>query len=438
MLLSELPKVDLIKLHQHNPECYPFLLESRAISEKQRQYSILFTHPQESLVLRRLSDFDFLAELAKKVEQNKLFSQISLPFIGGYFVYLSYELIAQIEKKLAPQLIYNNNQPLAYATRINSAIIIDHHKNKTYWVDKENNQNKIKAILKDIKVINSQNRAVNSTIKADIINKERQFFTEQIVPIKAYIQAGDVFQVNLSRAWQIKLRQNYHSAQIYEALQHSNPAPFSALVSFLGFDIISSSPERLFQVKADIIQTRPIAGTRPRGLANHKDQQLQQELLSHPKERAEHIMLVDLERNDLGKICQHGTIIVDELMVLESYPAVHHIVSNIRGRLKKNAGCASIIRAIFPGGTITGCPKIRCMEIIAQLEQISREAYTGSLGYISDHGSMDFNILIRSLSRIDNTLNLRTGAGIVHDSNPEKEADETEYKAQAILKIFSH
>lgn len=175
------------------------------------------------------------------------------------------------------------------------------------------------------------------------------------------------------------------------------------------------------RVEQNVIETRPIAGTRPRGQDAANDQALLQELISHPKERAEHIMLIDLKRNDLGRVCEYGSVKVDELMVIESYQHVHHIVSNVRGRLKAGMTPGQVIRAVFPGGTITGCPKVRCMEIIAELEQVRREAYTGSVGYINHNGDMDFNILIRTMSLQGQQLNFRTGAGIVIDSIAENE-----------------
>ena len=189
-----------------------------------------------------------------------------------------------------------------------------------------------------------------------------------------------------------------------------------------------------------IVETRPIAGTRPRDENQQSDEALAKELLSHPKEQAEHIMLIDLERNDLGRVCRPGTIEVNELMVLESWQHVHHIVSNVRGELDSNKSPVDVLRAVFPGGTITGCPKVRCMEILAEMEQQARGAYTGSLGYINNDGSMDFNILIRTMVREkeddNNKITFRAGGGIVSDSVAEKELEETRAKAKGLLKIF--
>ncbi|SFV81067.1 Para-aminobenzoate synthase, aminase component [hydrothermal vent metagenome] len=265
--------------------------------------------------------------------------------------------------------------------------------------------------------------------------EEESKFLSGVQRSRDYIVAGDVFQVNLSRQWQYQLDSEIAPVQIYQALKRSNPAPFSALARFKDFSIISSSPERLFSVDGDQIETRPIAGTHPRG-SGEEDERLKAQLINHPKEQAEHIMLLDLERNDLGRVCEYGSVHVNEIMTLESYPYVHHIVSNIKGKLRADVGIKALVQALFPGGTITGCPKIRCMQIIAELEQMPRQAYTGSLGYISSNGKMDFNILIRTITQQDSTLTLRAGAGIVFDSVAERELEETKHKAEGMLKIF--
>jgi anthranilate synthase component 1 len=263
-------------------------------------------------------------------------------------------------------------------------------------------------------------------------------FRQGVREIREYIRAGDVFQVNLSRGWEARGEGAIDAAGLYARLARSNPAPFAALARMPGGTLVSSSPERLVRIDGRRVQTRPIAGTRPRGRSDHDDQRLSSELVSHPKERAEHIMLIDLERNDLGRVCEVGSVEVDELMVVESYAHVHHIVSNVRGRLRPEAGPADVIRAIFPGGTITGCPKVRCMEIIAELERVGRSFYTGALGYIDRSGRMDLNILIRSMLVDGDRIAFRTGAGIVADSDPDAELAETEDKALGLLRAIDH
>jgi anthranilate synthase component 1 len=268
---------------------------------------------------------------------------------------------------------------------------------------------------------------------AGVHEDDPQQYLDAVARIHNYIVEGDVFQVNLSRCWRINLGQTVDAAVLFDNLGIHNPSPFSGLARWPDAAIISSSPERLVSVHGKTVETRPIAGTRPRSATAAADVGLSDELMSNPKERAEHVMLIDLERNDLGRICVPGSIEVNELMVLESFAHVHHIVSNVRGTLRDDVLPGQVIRAVFPGGTITGCPKVRCMEIIAELEHEARGAYTGSMGYINRDGSMDLNILIRSMVYCGNELQLRAGAGIVADSVAAAELEETRSKARGLL-----
>ena len=430
MKILEIQKVDLASFCYLNSERYPFLLESVNHNDFNR-YSILFAFPGESIVLKSFSDFDFLNELKNQFKPNNLNSD--LPFVGGWFVYLSYELIGQIESSLSSE-VYRSNLPIAYAVKIPSAIIIDHQLDKTYLIDQDSNEDRISSILSDIKLTKPiPKKAINGELSEE--NQEK--FTDGVKACLDYIVSGDVFQVNLSRQWQYKLSEQINSTTIYSALKNTNPAPFSALIQYENFSIISSSPERLFSVTNGVLQTRPIAGTHPRGKGSEDDTQ-KENLISHPKEIAEHVMLLDLERNDMGRVCEYGSVFVNEVMTLETYPYVHHIVSNIKGKLRKDVGISEIVRALFPGGTITGCPKVRCMQIISELEQMPRSAYTGSVGYLSQNGKMDFNILIRSFIHQENTLTFRAGAGIVYDSMPDKELAETKHKAAGLVKVFNN
>ena len=430
MEILEIQKVDLTSFCYLNKGRYPFLLESVNHNENNR-YSILFAFPGENIVLKDFSDFDFLKELQDKSKSTMLDSD--LPFIGGWFVYLSYELIGQIESTLASKL-HKSKLPIAYAVQVPSAIIVDHRLDKTFIIDQDNNQSRINSILSDIKLLDkTPTQRIKGSQSKEVENK----FIDGVKSSLDYIVAGDVFQVNLSRKWQYQLTETTDSAIIYNALKKTNPAPFSALIQYENFSIISSSPERLFSVNDKTLETRPIAGTHPRGKGD-LDKTQKDNLINHPKEIAEHVMLLDLERNDMGRVCEYGSVFVNEIMTLETYPFVHHIVSNIKGKLRDNVGIKGIVRALFPGGTITGCPKVRCMEIINELEQMPREAYTGSVGYISQNGKMDFNILIRSFIHEGDTLSFRAGAGIVYDSIPEKELAETRYKAAGLLKVFEN
>ncbi len=252
--------------------------------------------------------------------------------------------------------------------------------------------------------------------------------------VKAYIRAGDVFQANIARFWQTTLTANQLPA-LYARLRRCNPAPFAAFFRAGPLTILSSSPERLFHIHDGWLNTRPIAGTRRRG-QGADDEAMRAELLLSAKEVAEHIMLVDLERNDLGRVCLPGSIEVNELMTIERYATVQHIVSNVRGRLPVDTDVVDVFRALFPGGTITGCPKVRCMEIIRELEPRPREVYTGTLGYVTAQGEVDCNILIRSFWHHDGQLNWAAGAGIVADSDPNREFQETHHKAEGLMRAL--
>jgi anthranilate synthase component 1 len=261
-------------------------------------------------------------------------------------------------------------------------------------------------------------------------------YLERVRRGKEYVAAGDIYQTNLSRPWHVELDRDPDVGALYNRLCNTNPAPFAALTQWRGATIVSSSPERLLRVEGRRVDTRPIAGTRPRSRRPGDDVAEMAALVEHPKERAEHIMLIDLERNDLGRVCEAGTVRVDELMTIESYAHVHHIVSNVSGTLRSDVTPIEALRAVFPGGTITGVPKFRCMQIIAELEGVGRGAYTGSLGYLGRNGTMDLNILIRTMALMGRQIEFRAGAGIVADSEPQRELGETRAKARGLLAAF--
>ncbi|MDQ6999892.1 MAG: chorismate-binding protein [Mariprofundus sp.] len=274
----------------------------------------------------------------------------------------------------------------------------------------------------------------------DLISTSAAQYKQAVQQVKAYIVAGDVFQANIARFWHMPFEVSKLGA-LYDRLRRVNPAPFSSFArieSVAGsLCLISASPERLFRMHADgRVDTRPIAGTRRRAEGD-KDDALRAEMLLSEKERAEHIMLVDLERNDLGRVCKPGTVEVNERLIVEQYATVQHIVSNVRGILKAGHDVVDLFRAMFPGGTITGCPKVRCMEIIHELENNARGPYTGGLGYIAWDGSADMNILIRTFWHHEGELCWAAGAGIVADSDPEHELVETGHKAEGLLRALS-
>jgi para-aminobenzoate synthetase component 1 len=288
-------------------------------------------------------------------------------------------------------------------------------------------------ILKGRPAVSTSKHATQKVEFIDETGKAR--YMDMVRKAKEYIAAGDIFQANLSL--RVSARTGDREPwEIYRTLRGINPSPFSAFMDFGDYHIVSSSPERLVRVRGGIVDTRPIAGTRPRGHSTREDEILRRELLLNEKERAEHIMLIDLERNDLGRISEYGSVVVDELMATEEYSHVMHIVSNVRGVLAAGKDCFSAVRAVFPGGTITGVPKVRCMEIIDEIERTRRGPYTGSLGYIGFNGNMDLNIVIRTFLLKGGAAYIQAGSGIVADSDPEREYHESMKKAEALIRTL--
>ena len=282
-------------------------------------------------------------------------------------------------------------------------------------------------------IVDCRDRALRNTFVPEC-NVTKEQFEDMVVCCKEYIRAGDIFQANLS----LRLAKNTSVEPffLYKVLRQVNPSPYMSFINFGDMHIVSSSPELLVRLAGDLAETRPIAGTRRRGNDREEDLALAHELISNEKERAEHIMLVDLERNDLGRVCRFGTVEVNELMVIEEYSHVMHIVSNVRGHLAEGRNRFDLFRACFPGGTITGAPKIRSMEIIEELEPTRRGPYTGSVGFLGYTGEMEMNIVIRTILMKNGKAYIQAGAGIVADSIPEKEYFESMKKAEALLRAI--
>jgi len=378
------------------------------------------------------------------------------PFQGGAVGVLSYNFVQYLER-LPKNTIDDLNLPDAHFLMIDELVAFDHQEKKSWiivcpgarnagtervdWSEKydeaEDEINKIMSLVNSYKSLvktNNQYLMTNNQIEITYEMKKNEYM-DIVKRAKEYIAAGDIFQANLSQRVSAyigdKSRWNF-----YKTLSSINPAPFAAYLDFGDYQIVSSSPERLLKVRDGIIETRPIAGTRPRGKDYEEDELMRAELLLNEKERAEHIMLVDLERNDLGRVSDYGTVRVDELMITEDCSHVIHIVSNVRGRIAGGKDCFDAIKAAFPGGTITGVPKIRCMEIIDELEPVRRGPYTGSIGYVSFSGDMDLNIIIRTFVIKGEKTYVQVGAGIVADSDPDKEYYETLKKAEALIRTL--
>ena len=437
---------DLLALHRGNPSRYPFLLESAVHGTPQSRYSLLIGLPGDRIVLDANGALSgpFSDRHARFVDAlDAWWRELAdpgndahdVPFRGGWFLYLGYELAAELEPTLtlAPP---PGHTPTAIAVRCRGALVVDHQAGRTAVVAEPGLDAEFQAMIDDL-VHPPEHAGTGDALELrDVQEDPPDRYLSGVEACKRYIRDGDVFQVNLSRGWTVDMQSPPDPAALYARLRQANPAPFASLATFGDWAVISSSPERLVRVTGDRVETRPIAGTRPRGRDSDDDVRLSSELIGHPKERAEHVMLIDLERNDLGRIAEPGSIQVDELMTVESYRHVHHIVSNVCGRQRAGTTPGDVIRAVFPGGTITGCPKVRCMEIIAELEQEGRGAYTGSLGYLDRSGDMDLNILIRTMTRHGDRLRFRTGAGIVADSDPQGELEETRHKARGLLRAL--
>lgn len=423
---------------------YPVLLESAAASLQGSNHDILMAFPGERLSLHaqhglraptslQTSAPNFLSALDQWWRQLRVTQRATdLPFTGGWFVYLSYELAAQIESVLQGLQLEG---VIAEAIRIPAAIVRRSDNGEAWFVAEPEAEHYLTLVTADLAAAR-QEQPPADVHTLQVQEEDASRFVAAVTAALEYIAAGDIYQANLSRGYRAQLSHSTPQA-VYRALRAANPAPFAGLALLSdAHAIISSSPERLIELRDGWANTRPIAGTRPRHVDPQADTALLEELLAHPKERAEHIMLLDLERNDLGRICAGGSVAVNEYMSIESYAHVHHIVSNVRGRLRADVTPGEAIAAVFPGGTITGCPKVRCMEIIAELEHTARGAYTGSMGYLNRDGSMDLNILIRTLELQGDTLTFRAGAGIVADSIPQRELEETRAKALGLIRAL--
>ncbi len=425
----------------------PGFLESRNAAPKTGRYSIVPLRRTESYRLKkrglsrvvegRANDLpgpplEVLEEILASRATEKAPGGALFP--GGFFGYFAYDLAWSIEE-LPRQARRDRPVPDLWLDWVDLTAVFDHESSTLTLasldpgVDLEQLEDKVRQALKWPLELPAPGNAERPQPVLD-----QATFCSMVAQAKAYIAAGDIYQANLS--CRFDGRYTGSSASLYERLRSINPAPFACLLRSPGLEVISSSPERLVSLHDGIAETRPIAGTRPRGESVEEDEKLRAELLGHPKERAEHIMLLDLERNDLGKVCKPGTVVVDELMALERYSHVNHIVSNVRGELLENVGPFALVAATFPGGTITGVPKKRCMEVIDELEPVGRGTYTGSAGYISVTGDMDLNILIRTYQRFGDEITYQVGAGIVADSVPEREWAECLAKGAALQRTL--
>ena len=442
--------VDLLDLHRLAPARYPVLLESTARGAAQGRWDLLLASDGTGFSLGpdgavrdaggRPLGTDFLEVLDGQWRASRLpREEPRWPFRGGWALLLAYELAGQVEPVLdLPPAV--GGLPVATALRCPAAVLRDHATGELIALAEADQPGWLDRICDDARAAGAMPPLAPWEAPATVDEDDPERFTDGVRRIREYLAAGDAFQVNISRGWEARFDRSLDPAALFARLREHNPAPFAGLFAGRDWAVASSSPERLVSVRGEVVETRPIAGTRPR-VPGDDDAERIRDLVGNPKERAEHVMLIDLERNDLGRVCVPGSVEVDELMTVESYAHVHHIVSNVRGRLRDGATPGAVVRAVFPGGTITGCPKVRCMEIIAELEDTGRGAYTGAFGWLNRDGDLDLNILIRS-AEVEgdgpggSRLRFRTGAGIVIDSDPDRELEETRAKARGLLRAL--
>jgi anthranilate synthase component 1 len=441
-----------LRLIARFPDCYPGLLESSALSgaaDAGNRFDILPIASGECLALdsrRQLSGphaagaAGFLDALeswwrALRIPPTPAAPAApapALPFSGGWLLYLGYELAAEIEPRV--KFPPSSDPVIALSVRTPAAWIRDRTGRRAWLVAEEAYEGLLDRFARHVDALPESEPERDATY--EIHEEDPAQFLEAVRRSLEYIAAGDVYQANLSRLWRGRSSAALDPVSIYRRLRAANPSPFAAILRHGDFALMSSSPERLMSIRGNLVSTRPIAGTRPRGATPEQDARIVRSLLDNEKERAEHVMLIDLERNDLGRVCVGGSVKVDEYMCVETYAHVHHIVSNVSGILREGVSPIQVIRALFPGGTITGCPKVRCMEIIAELEACGRGAYTGSVGYLNRDGGCDLNILIRTMTAEGGAIRFRAGAGIVADSNAAAELAETRAKAKGLLRAL--
>ena len=434
---------------------YKFLLESASTSKEESRYSFLGSNPYmllssqgENITITKGNEIkekkgkilDYAeGHLLKKYDR----SDLELPFIGGAVGYIGYDVIRQYEK-----LPDNNpdelNLPETCLLFYKDFICFDHFKNTLMLIhnvfpEEDEDYNTVLNKLNSMKVMINEEQVShelieNSQNKEVISNYTKKNFCELVNKAKDYITSGDIFQVVLSQ--RLKIKNSIDPFEVYRKLRRRNPSPYMFYIDFEGFKLAGASPESLVKVKGNQVMTNPIAGTRPRGNTVDEDQMLKEELLNDEKELAEHLMLVDLGRNDIGKISEFGSVKLDKFMEVEFFSHVMHICSKVSGTLRPGLNCFNALQSCLPVGTVSGAPKIRAMEIIDELENTRRGVYSGAIGYFSYDGDMDTCIAIRTIVFKDDFAYVQAGAGIVYDSVPESEYEETLNKTMALMEVL--
>jgi len=470
-VFTPLTASELFELIKDRP--YSFFLDSGMDPQRLGRYSFLGSEPflvmnsrgseinlirgQEHEV-QHGNPFDALGKLLEVYKLDHCPAPVS--FLGGAVGYFSYDLCHFIER-LPSTAIDDLKLPGSYFAFYDTIVAFDHLEGKVYLVatgfpEMEEGQRLRRARMR-LEEMKDWLHATSPSQEASLPRRERlgegefqpaqenreiliksNFTPEEYVKavnkVREYIAAGDVFQVNLSQRFEADLK--IPPYELYKRLRIVNPAPFASYLNFPGVAIVSASPERFLKVQGDLVETRPIKGTRPRGRDPVEDERLAHELIHSAKDRAENLMIVDLERNDLGRVCHYGTVKVTELAILETFPTVFHLTSTVMGRLRRGKSNIDLLKATFPGGSITGAPKVRAMEIIDEMEPTKRSVYTGSVGYLSFNEDMDINIVIRTFLIKEGKAYFQVGGGIIYDSDSEAEYMETLDKAKALIRAL--
>lgn len=441
---------------------YSFLLESIEGGEKWARYSFLGSNPE--VIIRSKGNMvevlssdgatecretdDPLAFVKDRLARYVPVEVDGVPrFFGGAVGYVGYDMVRYFERLALAKPVELDAYD-CYLVITDTILIFDTVRQKIKVVSNAHldegksledayreASSKIDALIRKLRAPLAAPEPARPEIRAAFVsNIRREDFEAAVLAAKEYVRSGDVIQVVLSQRFSADLTVN--PFDIYRTLRTLNPSPYMFFLRLDDTLVVGASPEVMVRKEGDQVELRPIAGTRPRGTSRAEDAQLEKDLLADPKERAEHVMLVDLGRNDLGRVCETGTVRVSELMVVERYSHVMHIVSNVQGVLREGRDAFDVLRATFPAGTLSGAPKVRAMEIIEELEPVRREIYGGAVGYFSFSGNMDMAIAIRTLVVKDGKVHLQAGAGIVADSDPATEYQETVNKARAVVKAI--
>lgn len=463
MIIKEIPYRDPVLLFEAVRERpFSFFLDSGMDAGRLGRYSLVGSDP--FLVFRSKRDRvatwqsgtwqerkdDPFTVLRKLLDRCRIegIPSLPVPVAAGAFGYFAYDLGWQIER-LPDRAVDDLNVPDCYLGFYDRLIVVDHLTGKAYLTSTGIDGNgppsaaKAQERMDELERLVARCREENGECRERFEEMPSLRFTghftlktycEAVRRVKDYIASGDIFQANLSQRFSCPL--SFSPWTLYRRLRSINPAPFAAYLSYPELVVASASPERFLQVRNGMVETRPIKGTRPRGKDPAEDLRLRTELLNSAKDRAELTMIIDLERNDLGRVCSFGSVHVPELIVLEEYPTVFHLVSTVRGILAPGKDLVDLLKATFPGGSITGAPKIRAMEIIEELEPVKRGVYTGSIGYLGFDGTADLNIVIRTFIIKNGWAYFQVGGGIVADSDPEMEYWETIHKGRALMQAL--